>query len=123
MKSNSGRVAAIAALWAADMTNDKEDSERHPGQRAVPPSLCLSYAKVQNEYCPHAYCSLDKAARHIQLLAHTPPPRKGNVMHKYPQNQSSVGSSGQTITTNVSMSMSLADLSPKPCLMQLHYIL
>ena len=34
-------------------------------------------------------------------------------MHKYPQNQSSVGSSGQTITTNV---------SPKPCLMRLHYI-
>ena len=25
------------------------------------------------------------------------------MMHKYPQNQSSVGSSGQTITTNVSM--------------------
>ena len=29
--------------------------------------------------------------------------RKGKIMHKYPQNQSSVGSSGQTITTNVSM--------------------
>ena len=54
----------------------------------------------------YAYCSLDKAvacARHIQLPAHAPPPRKGDIMHKYPQNQSSVGSSGQTITTDVSM--------------------
>ena len=29
--------------------------------------------------------------------------RKGKIMHKYPQNQSFVGSSGQTITTNASM--------------------
>ena len=39
----------------------------------------------------------------VQLPAHTPPPRKGKIMHKYPQNQSTEGSTGQTITTNVSM--------------------
>ena len=31
--------------------------------------------------------------------------RKGNIMHKYPQNQSYVGSSGQTLTKNVSMTL------------------
>ena len=31
--------------------------------------------------------------------------RKGVTMHKYPQNQSHVGSSGQTLTTNVSMTL------------------
>ena len=31
--------------------------------------------------------------------------RKGHTMHKHPQNQSYVGSSGQTLTTNVSMTL------------------
>ena len=31
--------------------------------------------------------------------------KKGNIMHKYPQNKSYVGSSGQTLTTNVSMTL------------------
>ena len=45
-------------------------------------------------------------------------------MHKYPQNQSYMGSSGQTITTNVFMTpCNLADLSPKSCLKLLRYIL
>ena len=30
---------------------------------------------------------------------------KGNIMHNYPQNQSYVGSSGQTLTTDVSMTL------------------
>ena len=33
--------------------------------------------------------------------------KKWNIMHKYPQNQSYVGSRGQTLTTNVSMGESL----------------
>ena len=43
-------------------------------------------------------------------------------MHNYPQSQSSVGSSGQTLTTNVHDSMQLANSSPNPRLMWLHYI-
>ena len=31
--------------------------------------------------------------------------KQGALMHKYPQNQSYVGSSGQTLTTNVSMTL------------------
>ena len=31
--------------------------------------------------------------------------RKGHAMHKHPQNQSYLGSSGQTLTTNVSMTL------------------
>ena len=31
--------------------------------------------------------------------------KKGNIMHKYPQNQSYVASIGQTLTTNVSMTL------------------
>ena len=31
--------------------------------------------------------------------------RKGDMVHKYPQNQSYVGSTGQTLTTNVSMTL------------------
>ena len=34
-----------------------------------------------------------------------PGARKGNIMHKYPQNQRYVGSSGQTLTINVSMTL------------------
>ena len=31
--------------------------------------------------------------------------KKGDIVQKYPQNQSDVGSSGQTLTTNVSMTL------------------
>ena len=45
---------------------------------------------------------------------------KGNIMQKYTQNQRYVGPSGQILTTNVSMT--LANSSPNPCLMWLHYV-
>ena len=76
--------------------------------RYPPPPSCISYAKVPNQCGPYAYCSLDKAvdARvYKERIAWGAGARKGNIMHKYPQTQSCVGSSGQTLTTNVSMTL------------------
>ena len=73
-----------------------------------PPPLCKSYAKVPNQYGPYACCSLDKAVDvrvQKEKIAWRAGARKGNIMHNYPQNQSAVGSSGQTLTTNVSMTL------------------
>ena len=75
----------------------------------TPPPPCINYAKVPNYYGPYAYCSLGKAVDaqvQKEKIAWRAAARKGNLMHKYPQNQSYVGSNGQTLTTNVSMTPS-----------------
>ena len=86
------------------------------GSGLPPPPRCISYTKVPNQYGPYAYCSLDTGvacARHIQLptpgtqvkkerIAWRAGASKGNMMHKDTKNQSYVGSSGQTLTTNAS---------------------
>ena len=59
-------------------------------------------------YGPYPYCSLDKAVNtqvQKEKIAWRAGARKGYRMHTYPQNQSYVGSSGQTLTTNVSMTL------------------
>ena len=77
--------------------------------RQLPPSLpCNSHAKVPNQYGPYAYCSLGKAVDaqvRTKKIARSAGARNGSVMHQYPQNQSYVVSSGQTLTTNVSMTL------------------
>ena len=57
---------------------------------------------------PLAYCALDKGiacAQHIQLPDANTGARKGDMVHKYPQNLRCVGSSGQTLTKNVPMTL------------------
>ena len=44
------------------------------------------------------------------------------MVHKYPQNQSYVGSSGQTITTNVSMTLCNWRICHQTHVLWLHYI-
>ena len=75
---------------------------------------------------PYTHCSLDKAVDtqvQKEKIVWGTGARKGYIMHKHPQNQSYVGSSGQTLTTNVPMTQcSWRICDQKPCLMWLHYI-
>ena len=68
-----------------------------------PPHPCNSYGKIPYSYGPYAYCSMDKAVAYVYHIHGELVRERG--MHRYPENQSYVGSTGQTLTPNVSMTL------------------